>query len=38
MKKEYQVPEVECVSLVPEEEVANHFEGDMGNASNKVFQ
>ena len=35
MKKEYQVPEVECISLVPEEEVANSIlDGDMSTRPN----
>lgn len=35
MKKEYQVPEVECVSFIPEEEIANSIiEGSMGDRPN----
>ena len=40
MKKVYQVPEVECISLVPEEDITTNKDiigGDMGDASNNIF-
>ena len=38
MKKEYQVPEVECISLVPEEDITTNLPGGIpGDASNDIF-
>lgn len=38
MKKEYQVPEVECISLVPEEDITTGIPGGIqGDASNNIF-
>lgn len=37
MKKEYQVPEVECISLVPEEDITTNngiLDGNMSDMSN----